>query len=296
MWLTTKHPTFLYEFESDGTRIVCPVAERHYAGQIDIVTPFGFSGFASIGQSTEFSQSWLRFAREREWVCGYIGLNPLLECVAHYPPADLYQENELYYLDLSLGEAELYRRLSKGRKRQIRRWNWPANWLCTDREALIDFIIAQSDDFFRSRGASSVYTFAPATWRSFLPLQNVEILGATNAGRIIAVMVIVHSTTIADAVFNISLPEGRDAQAPLLWEAALRLRTRGISILNVGGGIRRGDSVAQAKSYYGARVLPLRCLKQVYNPDRFAELCRIAGVDPSERVGYFPPYRAAGVL
>jgi hypothetical protein len=296
MWLTTKHPTFLYEFESDDARIVCPVAERNYAGQIDIVTPFGFSGFAGVGHSAEFSQSWLRFARERKWVCGYIGLNPLLERAAHYPPGDIYQQNEIYYLDLSLGEAELYRRLSKGRKRQIKKWNARGNWLCTDREALVDFVIARADAFFQSRWASPVYTFTPATWHSLLALQNVELLGAMHAGRIIAVMLFALSTTIADALFNISLPEGRDAASPLLWEGALRLRARGISVLNIGGGIRQGDSVAQAKHYYGARVLPLQCLKQVFDADRFAELCRMADVDPSKRTGYFPPYRVAGAL
>ena len=65
------------------------------------------------------------FAREREWVCGYIGLNPLLECAAHYPPGDVYQQND-FFLDLWLGETELYRRLSKGRKHQIK--NMERSW------------------------------------------------------------------------------------------------------------------------------------------------------------------------
>ena len=174
MSLTTRHRTFLYHFETNEARIICPIAERRYAGQVDIVTPYGFSGFAGVGQSMEFSQAWLDFARAREWVCGYIGLNPLFECAAHYPPGEVYQQNDLFYLDLWLGEAELYRRLSKGRKYQIKRWNARANWLCTDREVLIDFVIAQAETFFRSRGASSVYSFAPATWRSLLTLQNVD--------------------------------------------------------------------------------------------------------------------------
>jgi hypothetical protein len=296
MSLSTRHRTFLYQFESNGVRIVCPIAKRHYAGQVDVVTPFGFSGFASLGQCMEFSQAWLSFARERNWVCGYIGLNPLLECASHYAAGDLYHQNELYYLDLRLDQAELYQRLSRCRKRQLKRWNDSGSWLCTDRNALVDFVIAQADVFFHSRGASSAYAFTPATWRSLLPLKNVEIVGATEAGRIIAVTVFTHSETIADALFNVSLPEGRDAATSLMWEGALRLRMRGINTLNMGGGARQGDSVAQAKQRFGARVLPLRCLKQVYLPDRFAELCRMAGVDPSERAGYFPPYRTAGVL
>ena len=120
-----------------------------------------------------------------------------------------------------------------------------------------------------------------------------NLLGAMEAGRIIAVTVFAIQNTIADLLFNISLPEGRDATLHLSCGRELcALQTRGIPVLNMGGGVRQGDSIAQAKRHYGARVLPLRCLKQVYLPDRFAELCRGAGVDPSDRAGYFPPYRA----
>src|SRR5262245_28427283 len=66
MSLSSDYQTFLYRFVSDGVRIVCPIAERWYAGERDIVTPFGFSGFVSFGQSIKFSQAWLGFARERE--------------------------------------------------------------------------------------------------------------------------------------------------------------------------------------------------------------------------------------
>jgi hypothetical protein len=287
--LTTKHRTFLYQFASEEARIVCPIAERHYAGHVDIVTPFGFSGFANAGRSMVFAEAWKRFAREREWVCGYIGLNPLLECFDHYAADDLFQQNELFCLDLQLDVAELYQRLSRSRQRQIKAWNARQDWLYLERERLVDFIVAEADAHFRRRGASSVYRFTPMTWRSLLASPNVEILGATIEGRIVAVTVFGYSDTIADALFNISIPEGRDAATSLMWEGALRFKKRGITVLNMGGGVRQGDSIAQAKQLFGARVLPLRCLKQVYLADRFAELCRVAGVDPSERTGYFPP-------
>jgi hypothetical protein len=263
---------------------------------VDIVTPFGFSGFVSCGQCAVFPEAWLSFAQKREWVCGYIGLNPLFECTAHYMPSDLFQHNELFYMDLRLTEADLYQRLSRCRKRQIKAWSARGNWLCTDRRLLVDFVIAEADTFFRSHRASSVYGFTQATWRSLLALPNVELLGATVEGQIVAVTVFANSETIADALFNVSVPKGRDAATSLMWEGALHLKKRGIAVLNMGGGVQQGDSVAQAKLRFGAQVLPLKCLKQVYLPDRFAELCLTAGVDPSKRTGYFPPYRAAGAL
>ena len=225
MSLSTDHRTFLYQFESDDARIVCPIAERCCAGDVDIATPFGFSGFAGLGRSMEFPRAWLRFAREREWVCGYIGLNPLLECAEHYSTEDVFPQNELFYLELWRGESDLYRRLSKGRKHQIKTWNARRNWLCTDREALVDFVVAEANTFFQSRGASSVYTLTPGTWRNLLALQNVELMGATEDQRIVAVSIFAFSETVADLLFNISLPEGKNAAAALIWEGVLRLMT-----------------------------------------------------------------------
>jgi hypothetical protein len=101
---------------------------------------------------------------------------------------------------------------------------------------------------------------------------------------------------MADFLFNISLPEGKDAASSLIWAGVLCLQRRGVASLNLGGGVLPGDKLAQAKQRFGASVLPLRCLKQVYDVDRFTELCQKAGADPSERGGYFPPYRKAGKL
>jgi hypothetical protein len=63
--------------------------------------------------------------------------------------------------------------------------------------------------------------------------------------------------------------------------------------LNLGGGIRPGDDLAEFKRRFGAVELPLASLRQVYRADAYEELCRAAGVT-SERAGWFPPYRASG--
>ena len=46
MSLTTGFNTFLYCYEKEDVKIVCPLSERSYNGYTDIVTPYGFSGFA----------------------------------------------------------------------------------------------------------------------------------------------------------------------------------------------------------------------------------------------------------
>jgi hypothetical protein len=71
------------------------------------------------------------------------------------------------------------------------------------------------------------------------------------------------------------------------------LRALGVTSLNLGGGIREGDDLAEFKRRFGAAELPLVSLRQVYRQDEYERLCREAGVT-SHRSAWFPPYRAAG--
>jgi hypothetical protein len=67
-------------------------------------------------------------------------------------------------------------------------------------------------------------------------------------------------------------------------------------VLNLGGGIRPGDGVAQFKQRFGPKTLPLRSIKQVYQPETFSRLCGEVKADPNGRHDYFPPYRRASDL
>src|SRR5262245_26152774 len=46
LWLSTRQATFLYVAERGTERIVCPLAERSYAGLTDVFSPYGVGGFA----------------------------------------------------------------------------------------------------------------------------------------------------------------------------------------------------------------------------------------------------------
>ena len=120
----------------------------------------------------------------------------------------------------------------------------------------------------------------------------MELLGALRDDRLVAVTLFGWADGIADALFNISLPEGRDAATALLIEGAERLRTRGISLLNIGGGVSRGDNVERAKQLFGASALPLLHLREVFAPNRFRRLCTAAGTETSGQTGFFPPYHS----
>ena len=115
---------------------------------------------------------------------------------------------------------------------------------------------------------------------------------AEQGGGVVAVCVFAFTQHSAEYLFGISAPEGRQYTAPLLWAGATRLMARGIPRLNLGGGVRRDDGIADFKQRFGAKRLPLGALKQVYRPDVYASLSRESQKDPNDRAGFFPPYRA----
>ena len=70
MQLTTGFKTYLYCLEADNVRIVCPIAERIFEKHVDIVTPFGFSGFVGTDDYPEFREQWSSFVKPQGYVCG----------------------------------------------------------------------------------------------------------------------------------------------------------------------------------------------------------------------------------
>ena len=289
-WLTTELPTYLYLAECPSGRVVCPLIERRFLGEPDVATPFGFSGFAGRGHCAGFDGQWRAFAARQGWVCAYVGQNPVLRPDGFWAEDAFEPAQNLYWLRIDDLDG-LHRRLSRLRRRQLRRWRVPG-WLCTDRDLLLRFVLESADGFFQRVGAASNYFFSEATWQALSASDRVELLGALRDERLVAVTVFGWADGIADALFNISLPEGRDAATALLIEGAERLSARGISLLNIGGGARAGDRVEQAKQLFGASSGPLLHLKQIFAPTRFEQLCAAAGTQASGANAFFPPYHA----
>jgi hypothetical protein len=291
--LTARLPAYLYCFEEGDIRIVCPLMVRSRDGHPDVMTPFGFSGFAGTGEFTGFREEWHGFAREKGWIAAYIGQNPMLDPFRYWKEEDFQRGQSLFWLDLGLPEDELYRRISRGRRHQIKDWSSEPRWPCTDREAITNFILDNQAAFFRRMGAASSYFQSDETWRDLASHRNVQLLGAMLDGQLVATMLFGWTTALGDALFNVSIPEGRDAAGALMWEGARRLKARGVEWLNMGGGAKAGDAVEESKRRFKPSVTPSLRMKQIFDHDRYAQLCRSAGVDASSRDGFFPPYHRA---
>ncbi len=291
MHLTTGFKTYLYCFEADNVRIVCPIAERKFEGYIDIVTPYGFSGFVGNGDYPDFSNHWASFVREQGYVCGYIALNPIFENSTYFRFDEVYSSNSLYFLDLALTYDELFANLDRNRKRQLRHWGKAATKLIYERKAVKDFFLENYYAFLRRVNASPANYFSRETLTFLCSLDNLFLVGAGELDNLEAVYLFAYTPYLGDCLFNVALPEGRHHAATLLWCGLNYLKDLKVPLLNLGGGGREDDSVAQSKQRFGSKRKAFRCLKQVYEPKIYADLCRRVNADPTDMTGYFPVYR-----
>lgn len=290
--LNTGRPTWLYVGEQQGVRVVCPFSVREHDGALDWVTPVGFSGFASNGPWPGFVAHWAAFARAQGAVCGYIAQHP-----AFGDPSlegGSAGDEMLYFLDLQSGLDGVLAQAGTDRRRDWRRWQEQGHRFILEREVLAEFLCDQHRPFLDRMGAGPAAYWNDAALTTLLRAPGAGLLGSADMeGRLVAVTLYGWTPWGAEGVIQAALPEGRHHTTALMLGGVRDLAERAVPWLNLGGGVRPGDSVAAAKLRWRPRSQAFRRLKQVYDPARYAELCTAAGVPASVGGGYFPAYYAA---
>ncbi len=289
MFLTTRFPTFLYRYESGSTVIICPIAERTFEAYTDIVTPYGFSGFSGNSDCPDFPHHWREFALSKNYVCGYISLNPAFENRTYYSENEAHSSTSLYYIDLERSLTDIFNSLDSNRRRQIKDFKRHEASFVYDRNLLTEFFIRNYYGFLDRYKLSKANYFSIETLEYICSLENVFMVGTEGNDGINSVYIFAHTPHEGLCLFNVSLPEARDSTPLLLWRGLKHFRSRKIPLMNLGGGSADDDNVAMSKKRYGAYALPFRSLKQIYSPDMYNALCLKAGAGKDE--SYFPAYR-----
>lgn len=289
---STGHETFLcVGFDQDDRPLVAaPLAVRGDVGEQDAYTPYGFGGFASARPVQHFSHYWQRFVASRGWVATYIFQNPLITAPSFDEPGTS-QSTEIFYLDLGRPADELLRDMSSGRRRELVHWERRSDLeVIDDRAAILSFVLANATQFFRARSAASSYQFVPETWARLLASQSVQSAAVMQDGDVRAAVIFAESCGYVDYLFGFSAEGHRPHTAPLIWEMVKRYQAAGASTLNLGGGIRPNDGVAEFKRRFGALSIPSMSLHFVHRPSVYRSLCERNGIDELS-TGFFPAYR-----
>jgi hypothetical protein len=291
MGKTTHYKTYLYLFEHNGIKIICPLSERDYKGYTDIVTPYGFSGFAGNKEFPEFKNYWKEFVREKKYVCGYISLNPSTINETYFDNDEAFISTNLYFIDLKQSLTELFENLDANRRKQIVNFKKAEAGFIYDRKILTEFLLNNYSAFLKRINASPANYFSNETLQNICSLDNIYMVGAGSYGKIEAVYIFGYTEYEGNCLFNVATEEGRHHSPLLLWSGLKFFRSKKIPMMNLGGGINEDDNVALSKERFGAYKLPFMNLKQIYDEGIYKKLCKEKGIDTNERSGYFPAYR-----
>lgn len=288
--LTTGLPTFLYADETPGHRVVSPICERSFQGHLDVVTPYGLSGLAGAAlQAGAGYDRWMAFARQQGYVCGYITVHPLFAPAECASLPEYAAHNDLYVLDLRAPQQALLDAMSQNPRRVLKAFERSDASLVDDRQALLAFLMENADEFMESKNFSGQSRLNARSLEALGHADNTLAIGVRIDGDIVAAALYGYSDFCADMSLVVIPPAGRGTMTALIWGGIQRLKGLGVALLNLGGGIRRDDGVAQFKERFGPRKCPLGALKQVYRPDIFNRLCEAHVAAPT---AFFPPYRA----
>ena len=289
---SSHDPHFLYVCRNDlgEVEVVCPVAVRTDSAP-DLYTPYGLGGFASRRPLPWFSAEWNAFAERSGWITSYIAMNPLLVTDLGFPSDVTRPAGDLFIVDLRPGLDVVSRSMSRSRRATLARWDLSPGTITTDRSWILDFLRREADGHFGRRSARDTYFFSHGTWERLLSSPSVIATAAVGGAGLSACCIVGTSARSADFLFGISRPGGESYSAPLIWEAMKDLHGAGVQTLNLGGGIRDGDGVAEFKRRFGAVRTSMTTFQVVHDPERYARLCQESGSPAAEASGFFPPYR-----
>jgi len=290
MHLTSGLEMFLYSFTDGETRIVCPFAERTYEGTTDIVSPPGLSGFTGSGYNPQLHSHWNTMMSQCGYVCAYVGLHPALVDLNWFDGWPVRAYSTAYSLDLTLSLDEIFQRMSENRRRDLQHARSEGVRVWVASPEVRRFFVSHFEESFQRRGAHPDHYLSRASRDFFCTLENFLLVGA-GRDQVESATAFGFTPYVADGLYNVSFSPDTSFSTLLIWTAVQELRSRKVPVLNLGGGVRHDDGVARYKRYLGAFERPLFSVKQVFDPIRFAGLCRSAGFNSDDVSGYFPPYR-----
>jgi len=271
-----------------GARMLLPFFERTWSGATDIATIFGASGATIFPVSPAPVALWREFAKDQGWVAGYIQLSPTLDLSSLAVDHELGTSNAVFLLDLR--PTDWLRSASDTIRQKIRKVSRCAT-LVEDRSLAAESLKRLYPASIQRVRARPHYHFATETLETWALDPESTVVAASIGESVQAVSLFLVGGEHAEYHLNASTEIGRELAAWLIWNATARLRERGVTTLNLGGGVTKGDGLYMFKRRFGGVPRDLKALRQVYDRAKYDELCRRVNASPTAR--WFPAYRAA---
>ena len=299
MEISSKMPVFLLSATDGDRKLACPFSIRERRpGLSDLVSPYGFAGMISnfeVDQETTFFVEWFDFCRDRGFVTAYVMQHPSFPLTGPVWREWKNDHHTLLLLDLALPEEQVWQHMHKTHRYEIRKQVKDANvHMVTDVDRMKDAVKRLYKQTLERVEAADVYRFPDNALDLIMNAPGGLLVGVEDQDGIQAVSLFLHTGGIAEYFLNASSDIGRMYSRTILWSAIVQLQKLMVNSLNMGGGVKPGDSLEMFKRRFGARAMNGQVLKIIFDREKYAWLCEQFGVQPDQR-GFFPPYWAPGI-
>ena len=287
--------------------LMLPLVLRQIPGSDswDAVSPYGYPGPASdapLDATAFWRQAGKQLSsvlRNADVVACFVRWNPLLPVAADFIDPDhgiLVQHGATVAIDLELDDATAWRGTRANHRRQIleaRRSGMVVD--IDDWHRLGEFLSAYHDTM-RRVGAEDYYFFDRDYFdglRTGLRDQ-VHLVSVTLNGEYLGGGVFFESGGIVQYHLGATRRESlRLHPTKLMFDDVRRwAKARGNRYVHLGGGVSgEGNPLFHFKAGFSDFHPPFYTYRLTTDPQRYAELCQDAQVDPAGRLGYFPAYR-----
>jgi hypothetical protein len=291
---TTKIDSFLVSITNEHGKFICTLNKRaKINGYDEIFTPYGYGGIVikcTPGKENYFIDYWLNFASKNKYINAYLMQHPLTN-LGNGWENDTYSNHQVYLIDLEQTTEILWRKLRKGHKYEINKAiNNTDIEIITDKNILFDPFTKLYSHTLQRVNASDTYKFHIDTLKKLAYSKDATLVGIKHQGTIKAATLFLDTNEIGEYFISAASDDGRNFTRALIWKTMLLLKQKGVKKLNLGGGVRPDDDLAAFKRRFGAEIVPLKVVKNVFDQSKYDFLCKQFNCSNKIDQSYFPPY------
>ena len=260
------------------------LVRRLPGGRCDLTSAYGFGG--PFGVDGDWRAPFRAACAERGVVSEFIRFHPV-RANQRLAGADVALERvqEMVVLDIAADDEKLVRRMVPQARNKLRK-AWRAGLVAEPSRDLGRFWRMYTEAM-QSMGAAESYMFGRDYFAALDALgDNLLMLDTGQAAALF-----LSGAGAMHYFLSATTDEGRRNAAAnlIIFEAMRRARDAGLAALNLGGGLREGDTLHAFKTSFGPGRATYYVGSAVHDPAVYRELSARAGADPDD--AFFPAYR-----
>ncbi|MDW5562406.1 MAG: GNAT family N-acetyltransferase [Methanomassiliicoccus sp.] len=298
----------MFVLESLGKRVVYPFMLRPLSeldqglSGFDISSPYGYSGPALIsaeGTTVQigdaFRKAFNGYCSEKGVVTEFCRVNPYLNGCDPGNDGVFVDHGPLVHVNL-LQEREFivrnFNRNCRGAIRKAERSGATVRIADKSPTEILRFKSIYDDTMVRNQ-ARAEYSFPEGFYRRLAAMDEASLFVVEVEDHIVsAAWFLAYGNCVQYFLSGVDETGRKIGASNLLLSGAIEhYKTKGLSLMCLGGGHGESDSLLRFKLSFSSTTSPFRSYHKVHDHEAFKEICRVAGVEENLE-NYFPPYRA----